>query len=100
MPAIPGIPKDRSGTITVGATSQVAAAANIGRQYLLIQNIDAAEDLWVNFDTAAAAIAGAGSIQLKPAGSLVFEAGMGFVPTCAINVNATTLGHKFTCKEG
>src|SRR5258708_5888142 len=98
MAAYPaGTLQDRSGTITTGAASQVAAAANVGRQYLLIQNLDTTEDLWVNFG-AAAAITTPGSIRVPKAGGtepsfLLFD-GSAAVPTASVNVNATTLGHK------
>jgi hypothetical protein len=87
---------DRSGTLTTGSTSQLLAAANPQRRYLLIQNPHATEDLWINFTTAAAL--GQPSIRL-PALTLpmVFE---NFVSTEVVNVNAVTAGHPYIAKEG
>lgn len=86
----PGL--DRSGAITAGATAQVLAAANPQRNGLYIQNIDAAEDLWVNeFGTAA----------LTTAGSVLIPAKTSFLVNTAnaISVVATTTGHKYTATE-
>lgn len=88
---------DRSGSVTLGGTAQDAVAANAGRQYLLVQNIDATADLWVNFG-ADAAVNTAGSIQLKPAASIVFEDRI--TPSGRVSVVGATTGHKFTIKEG
>lgn len=97
MSAYPLALVDRSGAITTGGAAQDAAAANSGRQYLLIQNIDAAEALWVNLG-ATAAVATAGSITLAAGASLVFESGP--CATGRVSVVAATTGHKFTVKEG
>lgn len=84
---------DRSGTITAGATSQTLAPANSGRGGLFIQNIDAAEDLWINEFGVAAALATAGSILIPAKSSyLVNTANL-------ITVIATTTGHKYTATE-
>lgn len=88
---------DKSGTIATGGTAQDAVAADTGRQYLLIQNIDAAEDLWVNFGTNAVS-ASAGSILVPAKSSLVFEHVA--CPTGRVSVVAATTGHKFTIKVG
>lgn len=93
-----GTIKDASGTVTAGGTSQVALAASSGRQFLLIQNpADASEALWVNF-TDDAAVSGQSSISLAAGGALVFE--NEFCPNNAVNVTATTTGHKFCIKWG
>lgn len=96
LSAINGI-ADKSGTIAVGGTAQDAVGANTGRQYLLVQNLDGAADLWVNFG-ANAAVATAGSILLKAGGSITFEDRV--VPSGRVSVVGATTGHKFTCKEG
>lgn len=88
---------DRSGTITVANTDQEMMAAATGRKYLFIQNLDAAEDLWINFN-GAAAVGTVGSICLGPYES--FERDGGFIPTQSVHVIATTISHKFTAKEG
>lgn len=88
---------DGSTTITAGGTSQQVFAANTSRAYLICQNLDPTEDLWLNF-TSAAAILTAGSIDIK-AGGGAYVMENNFVSTEAINLNATTTGHKFTCKQ-
>ncbi len=93
-----GTLQDASGTVTTGGISQTALAAGTGRSYLLIQNpADASEALWINF-TDAAAVSGQSSISLAAGGALVFE--NEFCPNNAVNVTATTTGHKFCIKWG
>jgi hypothetical protein len=95
---------NRSGTIATGGTSQALAAVNASRKRILIQNpcsatsqnIAAAENLVINF-TSAASIAGGTSIELLPCGS--YDSGGGPVSTEAITVNATTSGHQYVAKE-
>lgn len=86
---------DGSGTITTGGTAQNALAQNVERAYLLIQNLDTSEDLWVNV-AANAAVDTAGSIKIKP--DTAWEPD--FIPIGRISVVAATTGHKFTIKEG
>ncbi len=97
MSAFPLGITDRSGTITAGGTAQTAAAANSGRQYLLIQNLDASEDLWVRFG-ATAAVATPGSVKLLGNSGMTFESGP--CATGLVSVIAATTGHKFTIWEG
>ena len=97
MSAFPVGLTDRSGTITTGGTAQDAAGFNSGRQYLLVQNIDAAADLWVNLG-ATAVVAGAGSILLKSGASIVFEDSV--CATGRVSVIAAATAQKFTVKEG
>jgi hypothetical protein len=86
---------DGSGTIAAGGTAQQAIAALLGRVYLYVQNLDAAETLYVNFG--AVATAGAGSIQLLPGGSQVYEAD--YIPSGLVSVIAATTGHQYTVKQ-
>jgi len=86
---------DKSGTITSGGTQQTLAASNTTRKYLMVQNIDASEDLWINFGSNAV-VATAGSIQIKA--GVIFEM-KAFVSTQLVSVIATTTAHKFTAKE-
>lgn len=95
--AYTGEPLDHSGTIAAGGVSQLAAPYKLGRVYLVIENIDDTEDLWVNY-TSAAAVNGPGSFRLRPGGSITYEQD-GFIPSSAVNVTATTIGHGFTCKD-
>ncbi len=86
---------DRSGTITAGGTAQTLAAANAARRYLLVENLDPAEDLWINFTTTAAAAHP--SLLIPPRGGFVMDAG--FVSTELVSVIAATTSHAFTAKE-
>jgi hypothetical protein len=88
---------DRSGSITTGGTAQNAAAANTGRQYLIIQNISS-EVMWVSVVGTAAAST-AGSFRLAADGGYIEWYG-DRVPTGAVSVVAATTGSKFTCLEG
>jgi hypothetical protein len=96
---------NRSGTISVGGTSEVLAAANATRSYLLIQNpstaagqgIATAESLYINFG-AAAGIDDGTSFELTPGGSLELQGP--FISSDSINVNATTINHAWIAREG
>lgn len=85
---------DRSGTITAGGTAQTAAAANLARRYLVLQNVSDTI-MWYNFG--ATAVANQPSFSL-PAGARVEWSGQ-FIPTGAISVIGGTTGRAFTCKE-
>ncbi len=98
MSTYPQKPADRSGAVTTGGTAQTPVAANVGRQWLFIQNIDAVEDLWVSI-VGTAVVGAAGSVLLPAKGAWVFEDGQGFVPSSAVSVIAATTGHKFTILE-
>jgi hypothetical protein len=89
---------DGSIGLTTGGTSQQVFASNANRRFLMCQNIDASEDGWLNIGATATANS-AGSVLLKAGGGSITMDG-NFVPTDAINVNAATTGHKFTCKQG
>lgn len=97
---------ERSGAIAAGGTSQQLAAANTARKYLLIQNLTSAagqgiavaENLYIRFGAVAAGIDNGTSIELSPGASLVFEDTA--IPTQAIQVNATTINHRFIAVEG
>lgn len=82
--------------LDVAATSQSLFAANVARKFLLIQNLDAAEDLWVNFG--AAATIDKPSIKIAAGQILRFDGN--FIPTQSVTVIATTINHKYTAKEG
>lgn len=87
---------NRSGSITAGTTSQVAAVANTARKWLVIQNPSTeTEPLYVEFG-AVATIAST-SMELEPGAMLLFDVA---VPTDSINVNATSTLHKFFVLEG
>lgn len=86
---------DRSGAITTGGVSQLVAAANTDRRYLLIFNPSRTESMWVNFTVDATQ--DQPSIEIPPLSSYELEGGM--VTTEAIYVIAATTGHKFVCKE-
>lgn len=85
---------DGSGTLT--GSSQQVFAATAARLYLLIQNIDATNALWVQFG--AAAVADQPSIKVAPGASLQFSGpSTGVVPTTAVNVIGTAAS-KFVAK--
>jgi hypothetical protein len=87
---------DRSGTITAGGTAQTLAAINANRVYLLIQNLDPAEDLWFNFTTAA--VIGEPSLKLTAGQAFTMEGS--FVSTELVSIKAATTAHPFAAKEG
>lgn len=91
-PEVATSPTDHSGTITSGGTAQTAINANSTRVEAWTYNVDASEDLWVNF-TGTAVVSGAGSVRLSP--------GRGWAGkvTSAVSVIAATTGHKFTAGE-
>lgn len=86
---------DRSGTITLGGTSQQLTPANPDRCYFYFQNL-ATEDLYINFTTAAG-VNTAGSFRVCP-GASFFKEGS-YVSSEAANVIGATTGSVFTCKE-
>ncbi len=95
---------NRSSTIAAGGTSQQLAAANTNRRRIIIYNppdaagqgIAVAESIYINFTTAAGINDGT-SIELTP-GSW-WDSGIGPISTEQINVNATTISHKYIAKE-
>lgn len=86
---------NRSGTITLGGTAQTLAAANTSRSYLLVQNISA-ENLWINFTTAA--VADQPSFKIVPGDTFFMESS--FLSTELISIIGATTGSKFVSKEG
>lgn len=94
---------NRSGSIAAGGSSQTAIAANSSRKGFLIQNpctattqgISTAENLFINFTSAASTSAGT-SIELGPCDSF---SSVGTITTETITVTATTTGHKYVAKE-
>lgn len=84
---------DRSGSIATGGTAQVLAAANASRRSLTIQNIDAAEDMWVNENGGTATVATAGSFLIPAKTSATIHTNK------AVSVVAATTGHKWTATE-
>lgn len=94
LPANAAAPTDRSGTIAAGGTSQQVAAALSTRKWLVVQNLSA-EDLYLNFGTAA--VQTQPSIRLAPGGS--YENPPHFCPSGTINIIGATTGSVFTAKE-
>ena len=86
---------DRSGTITIGGTSQVLAPVNATRKYLNIKNTSSA-NIAVNF-TAAASLT-SGSYVIVPLGSLNLSTGS-FITTESVTVVGATTGQTFVAKE-
>jgi len=90
----PGAWTNRSGTITVGNTAQVASAALAGRKYFLFAN-NSTGDLWI--DGGATAVVGQPSIRVLPGMTIIWESN--FIPNTAISVIGATTGQSFTAKE-
>lgn len=88
-----GAGTDRSGSITTGGTAQVMAASNTNRIALVGQNIDAAEDMWIN-EVGGTATANTIGSTLVPA-----KATFSVDTNRAISVVAATTGHKWTAVE-
>lgn len=86
---------DRSGTITTADTDQVLAAANLTRKYLLVQNLDDGEPLWINFGVAA--VATQPSYRIDPGQTFKMEGNV--VSSQAVHVISGVTGHLFTAKE-
>lgn len=72
-------------SISVATTQAQVIAANAARTYLLIQNQDATNPIWIRFGSTAAA--NGTSIKIIAGASLVFEGSM--VPNTAINAIST-----------
>ncbi|SRR6266849_3520231 len=85
---------DRSGTITLGGTSQQLMAANATRVYLFIQNVSTG-DLWFNYNIAA--VVGQPSIKIPAGGS--YENPPHFVDPRAINIVGATTTQPFSARE-
>lgn len=94
---------DRSGSISTGGTAQTLAAINTSRKRIIIENpcsltsqgIAAAESLFINFTSAAAA--NSTSVELAPCGS--YDSGSGPVTGELISVLGATTAHKWIAKE-
>jgi len=84
---------DRSGSITVGGTAQVLAAANTSRVALVGQNIDPSEDMWLNEVGGNATANTAGSVLVPAKATFSVDSNR------AISIVAATTGHKFTAIE-
>jgi hypothetical protein len=85
---------DKSGTITLGGTAQVAMVANGARNGLFLQNASSG-DLWVSFDTTA--VVDSPSVKVPAGASL--RASNSQCPSGAMSIIGATTGQKFTLKE-
>lgn len=91
--------RNLSGVLAAAATAQTISAENRSRQYLFIQNLAAADDLWVNFGIPA--VASQPSIKIPAGAALEFAAGStGVVPTALVSVIGATINNPYTAKEG
>lgn len=89
---------DRSGTTSATAnTSTSVAGVNLNRRYILIQNLDTSNDIFINFTSAASATA-PGSIRISAKSSFVLESSA--ISTEAINIVSGSASINFTAKEG
>lgn len=84
---------DRSGTITLGGTSQTLAAADQSRGNITIYNLSTESEILCVNVTSAASCSAAGSWHISPGSSITLTTKE------AITVVAATTGHKFTAKE-
>ena len=84
-------------SITAGGTSQQVFPAKQGqdRKFLYIGNVSD-EDMWISFDTAAAANQ-SGSMLIEPNSYLAWTGG--YAPSNAVNIIGATTGKKFTAYE-
>lgn len=88
---------DDSGTTSgTPSTSTTVMASNASRKYLLIQNLDSTNNIYINFTSAASN--GTGSYTLLPYGTLVQEGQ--YVSTEAVTVLATVASIKYSAKQG
>lgn len=85
---------NRSGTAST--SSGQVAAANLARKYFLMQNLDSAITIYINFTSNADV--SANSIALLPFATFVLEGS--FMTTEAINVIAASGSPKYAAKEG
>lgn len=100
-----GLTIDRSGSVTVGGTSQTLVGANTSRKRIVIENpcstttegIAATENLFIDLAGGTASTSNGTSVELQPCGS--FDSGNGPVMTNAITVNAATSSHRWIAKE-
>lgn len=96
-PVAQGALTDRSGDIAAADTSEEVMAANASRRYLLIQNLSAANVMWIDFGVAA--VKDQPSIMLAAnGGSFVMEGS--FICTQAINIICATINEPYAAKEG
>lgn len=85
---------DKSGTVTLGATAQVLAAANASRRGFWLQN-QSSGDLWISSLGTAAAT----QPSLKiPAGGY-YESPENGVPVAAISIFGAVTGQAFAARE-
>ena len=88
---------DRSGTTSATPnTSTLLCAVNPVRNVFMLQNLDAAAAIWINFTSAATT--GAGSIKIPAGTTYMFPPG--FLTSEAINIVSGTASIAFTAKEG
>lgn len=83
---------DRSGSITLGGTAQVLAAANTARRGLTGQNISTG-DLWINELGGTAAADTVGSYKVAAGATFTVQTNR------AISIVGATTGQKFTATE-
>lgn len=83
MAAYSQAPRKTAGSTT--AASATAVAANLGRQYLLIQNTGPTNDMWVELDGKSAAVATT-CVRIAPKGSITFDGSNNLVPSGKISV--------------
>lgn len=89
-----GTLKDHSGTITTTGDTATVPRSDV-REYLEIENVASAGNLWVNFG--AAPSDGPGSFRIAPGGIRFWDT---WCPREDVQITADADGVGFTCKEG
>ena len=84
-------------TITTGDTAQALFAADEARVYLIIQNLHATSNLWIDFE-GVTAVKTQPSLQIGPGITLIFESS--FCPITAISIIGPTSTQAFNAKQG
>lgn len=79
-----------------GSAAQPLFAALATRRYLLVQNLDAADILWIDFDDVDA-VEDEPSLRIAAGATFIVEGP--YCPNGSISIIGPTLGQKFTAKE-
>ncbi len=85
---------DKSGTITLGGSAQVLAAANSARRGFSIQNLST-NSLWIRDGGTAAAT----QPSFEIVGGALYEYPLGGCPTTALSIYGATTSQAFAARE-
>ena len=87
---------NRSVSIISANVAQTLAATFATRNFLMVQNLDTVNALWLNFD--ATAVSGISSMRLQPMSMFLLQGG--FVPTGSISVFTSSTSVSIFAVEG